>query len=107
MSETHFTWWVDEDGCDVLTIVGPREKCRRFGVENTWEMCRIDNAIFWDDPATKREDEANAHLISAAPALYEALADLIARIDDDPNYVPESEALLRARAALSQARGEK
>ncbi len=55
--------------------------------------------------AGAREVKANAHLIAAAPDLYEALEGIIAEIDDcaQPsdwdNYVP-------ALAALAKSRGE-
>lgn len=35
--------------------------------------------------------------------LLEALNDLVSRVDDDPNFVPHSEALIRARAAITKA----
>ena len=53
--------------------------------------------------------ESNAHLIAAAPELYEALDDVVKMLDD--NEVPISyeyycTALEPARAALAKARGE-
>lgn len=58
---------------------------------------------------TDKENEANAQRIVTAvnchDDLVEALQDLVARVDDDPNYVPMSEALIRAREAIARARG--
>lgn len=57
--------------------------------------------------------EANAHLIAAAPDLYEALQTMLKRyVDlagsgDCGNWNPEEEAqVIAARAALAKARGE-
>jgi hypothetical protein len=47
-------------------------------------------------PLTKQK--ANAHLIAAAPELYEALANICASFPDD------APALIEARAALTKAR---
>jgi hypothetical protein len=62
------------------------------------------------DIAFNRESKANAHLISAAPELYEALAGLIAAADHAGglgNINPELEAAcIKASAALRKARGE-
>jgi len=54
----------------------------------------------WSESA----NDANAHLIAAAPDLYEALENLIAWIDPNENYdEPQTNA---AYAALAKARGE-
>jgi len=53
-------------------------------------------------------DEADAHLIAAAPELYEALdelADLMQGVIEG-DYRPDSFTLQIARAALAKARGE-
>lgn len=51
--------------------------------------------------------QANAHLIAAAPDLYEALEDVVDSWSDDDN-IDEDEYIRRisARAALAKARGE-
>ena len=49
--------------------------------------------------------EKDAHLIAAAPDLYEALSDLVGILElDTRSYVVE--AIRSARAALAKARGE-
>ena len=48
------------------------------------------------------EDTANARLIAAAPELYEALVDLIGFLFHGKK---DSQAILRATAALAKARG--
>lgn len=55
----------------------------------------------WNEQVTA-ENEANAHLIAAAPDLLEALREMVDRFescDDDPEYVT------RARAAIAKAEG--
>jgi len=54
------------------------------------------------------EADANAHLIAAAPELYEALSYLVAETDPDidEDYNPHAQPLRKARAALAKARGE-
>ena len=50
-----------------------------------------------------REQEANAHLIAAAPDLYAALDGLLGLLDAGSLYEPQAYA---ARAALAKARGQ-
>ena len=56
---------------------------------------------------SKRERKANAHLIAAAPELYEALEELVsflrAHVEHFKSYNPLTEDAL---AALAKARGE-
>ncbi len=53
-----------------------------------------------------RREEANAHLIAAAPALYEALEEILAIAEDFVPVPLKAPGFERARAALAQARGE-
>lgn len=54
---------------------------------------------------SRKTQRANAHLIAAAPDLYEALNELASILDGDiRTYVQE--ALERANAVLAKARGE-
>ena len=53
----------------------------------------------------RTEDQANAALISAAPDLYRALADLLT-IADDEGIIGDNTTVPAARAALAKARGE-
>ena len=68
-----------------------------------------DNSGFY---ASEQEADANAHLITAAPDLYEALAESLADYDnwvsDEDNYPNEHFVAWsdKARAALAKARGE-
>jgi len=61
----------------------------------------------WSNPT---EQEANAHLIAAAPELYEALEEIIQDVQQtstgDITGTGCWEALDKARAALAKARGE-
>ena len=53
---------------------------------------------------------ANAHLIAAAPELYEALVNVMSEISsilkDEEHYFGTTERFDAARAALAKARGE-
>lgn len=63
----------------------------------------IANTAYWLDSDSFSESRANAHLIAAAPELYEALDDCVKQLRGiaSPMDVPES-----ATAALKKARGE-
>ena len=60
--------------------------------------------------------KAKAHLIAAAPELYEALSEMVEQAigcwhnhyghEQDPNDMPMPEHIGKARAALAKARGE-
>jgi hypothetical protein len=102
MAHTPGPWGVANKTGVVQTVVG-------FPILNGLGLCESD---YIDRPTA----EANARLIAAAPALLEALSDLLRVIDrDDPwvrvtTYNPTHEASIRAkreraRAALRQARG--
>lgn len=62
----------------------------------------IGFACSWiNDPEDAIEAKANAHLLAAAPDLYEALANL----ENDAGQIPEH-AWQMVQAALAKARGE-
>ena len=64
----------------------------------------------WDAAISQREAVANAHLIAAAPEVYEKLEKLVERVEQiqyDHNTSDGDLALDEARAALAKARGEK
>jgi hypothetical protein len=73
-----------------------------------------DSSLILGDDCTQRiaiiqndgtdEDEANAHLIAAAPELYEALYEII-KSGEIP-YCQTSPLVIKANAALKKARGE-
>lgn len=116
MSETKFTrgpWYIDHDQTP-LEIIGPAENYRRFGVDGERALASVgDDIVYEDRPRLEEEDTANAHLIAAAPDLYDALEKLLARYTqlagcgDCGNLVPEEEAeVIASRAALAKARGE-
>ncbi len=52
------------------------------------------------------ESIANAHLIAAAPALYEALEAVLQEYNTDPNDDKFYKACCEARQALAQAEGK-
>ena len=59
----------------------------------------------FDPPIPTKEDEANAHLIAAAPELYEALVALM-DLESRDRVMPAGPEWDSARAALAKARGE-
>ena len=69
---------------------------------------RLIVAQCWDDGHSDDECEANAHLIAAAPDLYEALDALEYQLGGETDAVKRRFADVRskARAALAKARGE-
>lgn len=74
--------------------------------DKDWGMCEITAS---DDSwvSTAVLGIANAHLISAAPDMHDALAELISLDPMDRNFVPLwRRSLVAARAALAKARGE-
>jgi hypothetical protein len=62
----------------------------------------LEGALVQADDA---ENEANAHLIAAAPCLYEAL-EAVDRMFSAPGRINKNAVRDKVRAALSRARGE-
>ena len=103
--ETRYTpgpWEIDTETrpAEVCTIHGVPAMPTEGGLGQEWVYVRGEIG-YWQ--ADEEENLANAHLIAAAPDLYEALADLLAICDGDPD---EPEEVKWARAALAKARGE-
>ena len=71
-------------------------------------ICRLQSAEHIKGITTE-ECEANAHLIAAAPDMYEALSDMVSIMDylkqSDPSY-SNAPAYKRAVAAISKAEGK-
>ena len=57
---------------------------------------------------TFKEIKANAHLIAAAPEMYEALEEALSMIERQPDFNDDGDGLLisRCKQALVKARGE-
>ena len=97
MSDIKFTpgpWFIvgsiPEEGSDCFWIKAqPHPAMRGF----TKDIATADG--YQDDP----ERAANAHLIAAAPDMYEALADIVHDFEGHPGFGP-------ARAALAKAEGK-
>jgi hypothetical protein len=68
-----------------------------------WKAVFDDRKIYIEGIGvpTDKNEKANAHLIAAAPELYEALEALLSYKTDAPLYFQEN-----GRAALKKARGE-
>lgn len=83
MAETKFTngpWTADGEICTVseafLLWCGAVNPPEVDGFRGS--ICRIQSAAHLDgDPISNAEAEANAYLIAAAPALYEALSECL------------------------------
>ena len=91
MSKTKFTpgpWWIDGQG------IGPKSFADDQSYGMTTPVAYIEE---YDWP---ENHVANAHLIAAAPELYETLEEVI-RISDRKH-----DAWDKAKAALAKARGE-
>ena len=87
-------WVVSDDGDITLIIHAPKDE--------------VDIARMSNDCEMFSEIRANAHLIAAAPAMYEALQIMVraANVDEiDPLVMFAS--IERAKGALAQAEGSK
>ena len=82
--------------CDVRASSG-RKVALCWGLSTT-------RAAMENRPGYRAECNANAHLIAAAPELYDALEALLDSPYADPHGEKER---MAARAALAKARGEK
>lgn len=108
MSETKFTpgpWgWVEQYRGGHAWLQSASEK---FTIGNA---IIDDGSAYGEYPPRIAVNEANAHLIAAAPDLYEALERLLPMAEDDcfqyGNSADEDEDIIFARAALAKARGE-
>ena len=71
-------------------------------------MMNLKGAYGLGGRRTGEESAANCRLIAAAPALYEALQDMLLWLDDGNRILSDSCAadVAKARAALALARGE-
>ena len=117
MKHTPAPWRVTHED-EIIVIVGPRENCRYNGVEPRWEMCRIANYEYWDDPIHEREDKANARLIASSPDLLVSAQAAVLEIEHlyigisngsreaGLAFAAKSEAYRALRKAISRATGE-
>ena len=93
----------DENGYDTQEIYITES-------EKSHELCRIDLEM---TQVHSRHYIPNAHLIAAAPDMYEALSLLLSQCEnvfakklDDPSRMAEFGGVFLAKAALKKARGE-
>lgn len=68
------------------------------------KLLTLDDEV--DPVAAFEQLTANAHLIAAAPELYEALAAMVARYASTDAWEVPMDCDVAARAALAKARGE-
>ena len=90
-------WAVSDDGDVTLIVHAPKDE--------------VDIACMSNDCEMFSEIRANANLIAAAPAMYEALVEMVELRKqlaiDHPHLFVGKAVLLRAEAALAQAEGSK
>lgn len=94
-------WSVYGYGEDMRIIGSPDWPCKLNGVSGKWQVATIDDFMGEHD----EEQQANAHLIAAAPELLEALinaVDLLAQHYPRPTRNGE---IAKARAAIAKAEG--
>jgi uncharacterized membrane protein len=91
MSYTPGPWVVYDDSND--------------GKTNRIEIAALGKTIARIYQSVPEKDLPNAHLISAAPDLYEALQEIVDATDTGWEHLDEM--FTRARAALKKARGER
>ena len=72
------------------------------------EICKISSVYFDDEDKNDFEIEqiANAHLIAAAPEMYELLKDMVDSINCGDEHGLDSEWHVEASRVLAKARGE-
>jgi hypothetical protein len=102
MSETKFTpgpW----SAVNVGTKDEPMMSVKASRISG--RQLRHEVAICATGDSPQEMENANAHLIAAAPELYEALDALFGGVDDGKITVTPSK-IHSARAALAKARGE-
>jgi hypothetical protein len=105
MSETKHTpgpWRIENDGDDIFVIGRPEWKCTRFGIEGDWDVATITE--MHED--NKPETIANAHLIAAAPELYDALKYVIGIFEHYADTPEEINAIGLALNVLGTAEGD-
>lgn len=98
MSETKFTpgpWTTEDFNTQRFAVYAPNGR-----------ICQMD---ITRDSQRAEEGQANAHLIAAAPELYEALREVLSAYVpgwDGAEYSDVGGSVSHARAALAKARGE-
>lgn len=112
MSKEKFTpgpWFVSEDitrDRDINCHYVGDEYIAGFNIESGAKEIVSCEGI----PGCGDEERSNAHLIAAAPDLYEALSELVEEIGVELKAIVgvfgESREITKARAALAKARGE-
>jgi len=101
MSETKFTPGPWEVRLDDSTF-GPKLEIHQEGAENRVPICERDLG-FNDD--VDEESKANAHLIAAAPEMYEAIEGLL-NVISETRGEDARQAVIKANEVLAKARGD-
>ncbi len=73
-------------------------------VSETGEFIATTTSIF-AEPRERPKDEANAHLIAAAPEMYEALRTALADLEEDVQ-APLLDSVKLAKRALAKVEGK-
>lgn len=90
-------WRIEPDFQGFIIVGRPKWGAIRCGVEGEWDVAEIDT--------DGEDDEANAHLIAAAPELLEALEGLL-DLSSESGEIDRRLAFKDARAAIAKAKGE-
>ena len=104
-------WNIDPSGDGRIYIRGPIGSSRNTN-RSTKAVCLIGSSRPYASPEMAAEDQSNAHLIAAAPELYESLEDAFENglIYWEPNTkrgaIAKAKMLSVIGAALRKARGE-
>jgi hypothetical protein len=105
--------WVVVNGTDVFSALGaPRNDGIKADHNDGWLVADCGVGVTFVEGLSRTlkpsEQRANAHLIAAAPGLFDALVELL-RVNDK-YYVPVdremAKAMARARIVIEKARGE-
>lgn len=107
MSEAKFTkgpWVSHGSGVSTEAFGLKPDRTHGYGCGPTFVCCLNDGE--YHEYTDKKEQEANAHLIAAAPELYEALDGLILVMDTTEMSKLFRADYAKAKSALAKARGE-
>jgi len=105
MSEPKFTkapWLLANDGSPFVYALNEEGNQNRFWLHIARGFVKNES---WEDARVASDEVlANAHLISAAPDLYEALSEVDEIFNE--SWYTDKQLVMKIKAALKKARGE-
>lgn len=106
MKHTPGPWRVEEGTTLIWGDCNP-DDTTTFGLGYPIAECKITPSASWaKGPRKYEEAEANAHLIAAAPELFESLKYMVAVFDQRFDTPEEANAINTAINVLATARGD-